>query len=157
ATVGMRYIKDVMTTGKPVVSELTTGRVSGKPTIILGYPVFDDGQRVIGTLGFGVNLERLQSVFGSIPLPEGSVITVTASGSGVLARRGDAERYIGPVAEPNPLPPRDVAPSAVRTGLDGIPRFYGNATIERGPWVLSVGIPIRVAAERLAALWWRNL
>src|SRR5690349_18767250 len=71
STVPMRYVKDVVAAGRPVVSELTTGQLSGKPTIILGYPVFDEQQRVIGTLGFGINLSRLQSVFGSIPLPDG--------------------------------------------------------------------------------------
>jgi C4-dicarboxylate-specific signal transduction histidine kinase len=153
----MPYVKDVVQMGKPVVSELTTGQLSGKPTIILAYPVFDSRRAVIGALGFGVNLERLQSVFKSIPLPESSVITVTDSASRVLARSLDAERYIGTIAESKPLAPRDVAPSQVRAGLDGIPRFYGNATIERGPWLLSVGIPVSVAATRLGPLWRRNL
>jgi C4-dicarboxylate-specific signal transduction histidine kinase len=156
-SIAMRYVQDVVSTGKPVVSELTTGQVTGKPTIILGYPVFDANQRVVGTLGLGVNLAGLQSAFGSIPLPENSVITVTDSQSRVLARTRDAERYIGTVAEPRAVAPRDVAPSQVRVGLDGIPRFYGNAAIERGPWLVSVGIPTRVAAERLEPLWWRTL
>jgi two-component system NtrC family sensor kinase len=155
--VPLRYVTDVVTSARPVVSELTTGQLSGKPTIILGYPIFDEKQRVIGTLGFGINLQRLQSVFESIPLPEGSVITVSDSAGRVLARTRDAERYIGSMADPKPLAPRDVARSQVRVGLDGIPRFYGNASVDRGPWLLSVGIPTSVAAARLAPLWWRNL
>jgi C4-dicarboxylate-specific signal transduction histidine kinase len=155
--VQLRYVKDVVSSGRPVVSELTTGQLSGKPTIVLAYPVFNDKLRVIGTLGFGINLQRLQSVFESIPLPDGSVITVSDSAGRVLARTREAERYIGSVADPKPLAPRDVARSQVRVGLDGIPRFYGNASVDRGPWLLSVGIPTSVAAARLAPLWWRNL
>jgi C4-dicarboxylate-specific signal transduction histidine kinase len=157
SVVTMPYVRIVVETGRPVVSELTIGAVSGKPTIILGYPVFDERQRVVGALAFGVDLARLQTVFSSIPLPENSVITVTDSASRVLARSRDAERYIGTMADQNAVAPRDVAPTQVRTGLDGIPRFYGNAVIDRGPWVLSVGIPTSVAADRIAPLWRRNL
>src|SRR5262249_13095670 len=146
--VSMKYIQDVVQGGRPVVSELTTGQVSGKPTIILGYPVFGEDRAVIGVLGLGIDLTRLQSAFSSVPLPEGSVITVTDSASRVLARSRDAERYIGTVAEPRAVPPREVAPNQVRTGLDGIPRFYGNAVIDRGPWLLSVGIPTSGARQR---------
>jgi C4-dicarboxylate-specific signal transduction histidine kinase len=155
--VGMRYVRDVVAAGKPVVSEFTTGQVSGKPTIVLAYPIFDATHRVIGALGFGINLARLQSVFESVPLPANSVITLTDSASRVLARSLDPERYIGTKADANARPPNEVARAQVLTGLDGIPRFYGNATVERGPWLLSVGIPTSVASERLAPLWRRNL
>jgi C4-dicarboxylate-specific signal transduction histidine kinase len=153
----MRYVRSIVTSGQPQISELTTGRASGKPTIVLGYPIFDSKRTVIGVLGFLIDLARLQSVFASVPLPEHSVITVTDSDSRVLARSLDPERYIGTIAEGKPLPPSEVARAQVLTGLDGIPRFYGNATVERGPWLLSVGIPTRVAAERLAPLWRRNI
>ena len=33
--------------------------------------------KVVAVLGMGVNLARLQTVFASIPLPAGSVITLT--------------------------------------------------------------------------------
>jgi C4-dicarboxylate-specific signal transduction histidine kinase len=151
------YVQEVAKSGKPVVSELQTGQVSGKPTIILGYPVFSDDHKVVGVLGLGIDLARLQSVFSSVPLPEGSVITVTDSLSRVLARSRDAERYIGTVTEARALPPREVAANRVRTGIDGIPRFYGNAAIDRGPWVLSVGIPTSIAMQRIAPLFRRNL
>ena len=154
--VEMPYVRDVVSNAKPVVSELTTGQVSGKPTVILAYPVFS-GQRVVGTLGLGVNLTALQSVFTSIPLPEGSVITVTDSASRVLARSRDAERFIGSAIEERALPPSEVAATQIRSGLDGIPRVYGNSPIARGPWVLSVGIPTTVVDDRVAPLFRRNL
>jgi C4-dicarboxylate-specific signal transduction histidine kinase len=153
----MKYVRDVAASGAPMVTDLVVGQASGKPAVFLSYPVFDATKTVVGVLGLGVNLERLQSVFGSIPLPDGSVITVTDSASRVLARSRDPERYIGTLVEPGALPPSEVARTQVRAGLDGIPRFYGNATIDRGPWVLSVGIPTSVAGARLAALWRRSL
>jgi C4-dicarboxylate-specific signal transduction histidine kinase len=152
----MPYVHDVVTTRRPMVSELTTGQVSGKPTVILAYPVFD-GELLVGTLGLGVNLTALQSVFTSIPLPEGSVITVTDSDSRVLARSRDAERFIGTAVEERAVPPSEIAATSIRSGIDGIPRVFGNSPIARGPWVLSVGIPTSVVDDRVAPLFRRTL
>jgi C4-dicarboxylate-specific signal transduction histidine kinase len=151
------YISEVVAKGKPVVSELTIGQVTGKPTVVLAYPVRDQGGAITGVLGMGIDLTRLQSVFGSIPLPEGSVITLADSASRVLARSRDAERFIGTLLSSQPMLPRDVPRTQTRTGVDGIERVFGNAVIDRGPWLLSVGIPSSVAVARLAALWRRNL
>jgi C4-dicarboxylate-specific signal transduction histidine kinase len=153
----LTYMDAVMAAGKPVVSELFTGQVSGKPTIVLAYPVRGADGAVSGVLGLGLNLMRLQTVFGSIPLPEGSVITLFDSASRVLARSRDAERYIGTVVTQSAEQPRDVARSQTLVGLDGVERFYGNAVVDRGPWLLSVGIPSSVAAASVLNLRRRNL
>jgi C4-dicarboxylate-specific signal transduction histidine kinase len=99
----------------------------------------------------------LQAVFSSISLPDQSVITLTDSASRVLVRSRDAERFIGTSISTTPAQPRDVARSATQVGPDGIERFYGNAVIDRGPWLLSVGIPSSVVASSVAGLRRRNL
>jgi len=149
---------DVVATGKPVVSELTTGVVTGKPTIILAYPVRDGGEAVRGVLGIGLNLTELQTLFRDIPLPENSVVTMTDAKGRVLVRSRDAERYVGKPAgsEVPAAEPRDVPRTQTLTGLDGVRRFYGNAVVERGPWLLSVGIPTSVALARAAPSYQRD-
>src|SRR5581483_10855672 len=109
-------------------------------------------------LGIGLDVAHLQSLFNGVPLPggTGSVITLTDAKSRVLARSRDADRYIGKYSEPHPVLPRDVPRTQVLTGLDGVKRFYGSAVIDRGPWLLSVGIPTSVASERLMPLRVRN-
>jgi C4-dicarboxylate-specific signal transduction histidine kinase len=154
---GRELVDQVTRSGKPIVSEVLKGFASGKPTVVLGYPVRGPGGSVAGVLGFGINLARLQTVFGSVSLPEGSVITVTDSASRVLARSLDPERFIGTTMTATPMRPRDVAPSQTLVGPDGIQRFYGNVIVERGPWVLSVGIPSSVAAASVSHLRRRNL
>ncbi|HEX3644482.1 MAG TPA: ATP-binding protein [Vicinamibacterales bacterium] len=151
------YVNEVIRTGKPQVSELATGRVSNQPTVVLSYPVRDVHGVLVGVLGLGLNLTRLQTLFSDIPLPEGSVVTLTDKGSRVLARSRDAERYIGKLTGPNPTAPRDVPRTQVRTALDNVERTYGNAVIDRGPWLLSVGIPTSLAAARAGRLSRRNL
>ena len=148
---------EVIKTGKPQVSELMTGRISNQPTIVLDYPVRNAQGALVGVLGLGLNLKRLQTLFGDIPLPEGSVVTLSDSTSRVLARSRDAELYIGKSAGPHSTAPRDVPRTQVVIALDGVERSYGNAVIDRGPWLLSVGIPTSLAVTRVAPLYRRNL
>ena len=149
---------DVVATGKPVVSELATGVVTGKPTIVLAYPVRAADDTITGVLGIGINLTELQTLFRDIPLPQNSVVTMTDARGRVLARSRDAERYVGKPAggDAPALQPREVPRTSTLTGLDGIRRFYGNAVVERGPWLLSVGIPTSVALARAAPLYRRD-
>ncbi len=153
----MPNISEVIKTGKPQVSELMTGRISNQPTIVLDYPVRNAQGALVGVLGLGLNLTRLQTLFGDIPLPEGSVVTLSDSTSRVLARSRDAELYIGKSAGPHQTAPRDVPRTQVVIALDGVERSYGNAVIDRGPWLLSVGIPTSLAVTRVAPLYRRNL
>lgn len=155
--VTLPYVADVVSRGAPVVNDLTTGAVSGKPTIVLGYPVRRPNGPVVGVLGFGVNLEELQTVFKSVPLPEDSVVTLFDAHGRVLARSQDAARYIGRISNPRPMAPRDVPRTQLLAGLDGLERFYGNAVIDRGPWLLSVGIPRSLAATRVMPTFKRNI
>jgi two-component system NtrC family sensor kinase len=151
------YVQSVVAAGKPVISELTTGQVTGKPTVVLAYPVRRDDGNVEGVLALGLNLAELQTLFRDIPLPDGSVVTLTDAESRVLARSLDADLYIGKPLGTAGAAPKDVPGARVMTGPDGVPRFYGNAVIDRGPWLLSVGIPTSVAVARLAPLFLRNI
>jgi len=156
-TMTMGYPNEVVEGDKPVVSQLMIGQVSKKPTVVLAYPVHADTGAVVGVLGLGVNLSQLQTLFNGIPLPEGSVVTLTDAKSRVLARSRDAERFIGRVVTPtSAAPPNAVAAEQTLAGLDGIRRYYGNAVVDRGPWLLSVGIPTSEAALRAAPQFRRN-
>jgi C4-dicarboxylate-specific signal transduction histidine kinase len=152
----LTFPRSVIESGKPTISELMIGQVSRKPTIVLAYPVHDANSGVVGVLGLGVDLTQLQTLFTAIPLPDGSVITLTDSKSRVLARSRDAEQYIGKVIDTTSVSPDEVVPEQVRAGLDGVRRYYGNAVVERVPWLLSVGIPTSVAVERSAPQWRRS-
>src|SRR5262249_52939275 len=91
-------------------------------------------------------------LFRDIPLPPDSVVTMTDAQGRVLARSRDAERFVGkPAGGDAPAQPPDEVPrTSTLTGMDGVRRFYGNAVVERGPWLLSVGIPTSVALSRAA-------
>jgi C4-dicarboxylate-specific signal transduction histidine kinase len=149
-------VKQVIASGKPLVSELITGAVSHRPTVALAYPVRDTSGSVSGVLALALNLERLETLFRGVPLPADSVVTLTDAQSRVLARSRDTGLYIGkPLG--GTVPPEQVPRTRVLTGPDRIERAYGNAVIDRGPWLLSVGIPTSLAMARVAPLYRRNL
>jgi C4-dicarboxylate-specific signal transduction histidine kinase len=151
------YVDEVIKTGKPQVSDLFVGQILRQPTVVLSYPVRNADGVLVGVLGLSLNVSRLQTLFADIPLPDGSVVTLSDSSGRVLARSRDAERYIGKTADPHPTAPHDVPRTQVRTGLDNVQRSYGNAVVDRGPWLLSVGIPTSLALTRVGPLLRRNL
>jgi C4-dicarboxylate-specific signal transduction histidine kinase len=150
-------VKAVVSSGKPIVSDLVTGAISGKPTVALAYPVRVAAGSVGGVLALSLNLERLETLFRGVPLPTDSVVTLTDAQSRVLARSRDTGLYIGKPLDAQPTPPRDVPRTTVLIGPDQIERAYGNAVVDRGPWLLSVGIPTSLALTRVAPLHRRNL
>jgi C4-dicarboxylate-specific signal transduction histidine kinase len=150
------HVQRVVSSGKPVVSELLIGALSLKPMVVLAYPVRSAAGPISGVLALGLNLERLETLFRRVPLPEGSVVTLTDEQSRVLARSRDAGLYIGKPLGAQSRPPRDVPRTQVLTGPDQVERAYGSAVVERGPWLLSVGIPTSLAITRVAPLFRRN-
>jgi C4-dicarboxylate-specific signal transduction histidine kinase len=145
----------VVNSAARVVSPLETDQHSGLHSVVIGYPVRNDGGEVIGALGFRIRLEALQEVFEAFPLPEGSVVTVTDQKGTILARTVAPEQYVG---RRTPMSRRleDIPPSEELTGVDGIQRMHGNAFVPGGLWVVSVGIPMDLAFLRAGTFWNRS-
>ncbi|MDO8795681.1 MAG: cache domain-containing protein [Vicinamibacterales bacterium] len=152
-----QYLMDVLRTGRPGVSELFAGPLTGRPTIAQAYPVRAADGRVVGALALSLNLFQLQHVFDNLALPDGSVVTLLDQRGQILARSPDGEKYIGRTIEADAVPATDEVGSTLRADVDGVERFVGTESVARGPWSLNVGIPQTVVADRLAPLWWRTL
>jgi signal transduction histidine kinase len=151
------WLKTVVTTGKSLISPMLGGAGDPVHAIVLGYPIVSE-QKVIGVLGLSVHLEAFERVLASIPLPQGSVVTLTDENSVVVARSRDAAQYVGRSAAPGGRArnPFEVPTSAILTGVDGVERVFGNAVVERGPWLASVGIPTSVAMARTWPIYQRT-
>lgn len=112
---------------------------------------------IVGYLERGLDLQALQTVIQDIPLPPGSVITVTDERSTVLARSVDPEQYVGRPTTTKPLELDEIPERVQLVGVDGIERLFTNDVFEAGPWLVSVGIPIAVADQRVDPIYRRNL
>ena len=151
------FLKSVATTGKTLISPMLGQAGDEVHAIVLGYPIVNDNT-IVGALGLSVHLEALERVLASIPLPPGSVVTLTDANSVVVARSLEASQYVGRNAAPGGRArnPFEVPSSAILTGVDGVERVFGNAVVERGPWLASVGIPTSVAMSRTWPIYQRN-
>jgi len=152
------WLRSVAATGKTQVSPMLGGAGDSSHSIVLGYPITSLEGAIVGVIGLSVHLESIENILGSIPLPAGSVVTLTDEHSVVVARSLDAARYVGRPTEARgeARDPEDVPATVIRTGLDGVERVFGNAVVERGPWLASVGIPTSVARSRTAPIYRRN-
>ena len=145
----------VFHSGKRVVSPLYVGP-SGIHYVVLGYPVRDDANQIVGALGFFVDLKTLRDSVQAIPVPDGSVVNVVDQDGRLLARSLQADRYTGQLL-PSDLRPVDYDRGPTeRTGIDGVRRIYSEAAIDNAPWVVSVGIPMSLARNRAASMWARS-
>jgi signal transduction histidine kinase len=148
----------VLTTGLSeegrVVRPLEFGP-AGQPYVTLVYPVLNSQRAVTGVLGYYVDPQQMQGGFGPVMLPEGSVVTLTDAHGRVLARNMDPERFIGKVIgadwfEQAPEDPQEYE------SVDGIRRMFGQALVQDGLWIVTVGIPMSVASNRAVSLWLRT-
>lgn len=153
------FLRGVAETRETRVSRMLGGPGDPAHAIVLAYPITAADNTLVGVLGLSIHLEAMERILGSIPLPEGSVVTLTDADSIVVARSLDSARYVGrPTAAPGrQLHPADVPASQILTGIDGIERVFSNAVVDRGPWVASVGIPTAVARARTAPTYRRNV
>jgi C4-dicarboxylate-specific signal transduction histidine kinase len=153
------WVRRVASEGRPLVSSLLTTEAHTFHALVFAYPVKEDESDVIAVVGLQVPLEAVENVLASIPLPAGSVVTVTDERGVVLARSHESARYVGrPVETPDRVQPLPEVPvTVVRTGVDGIERAFGNSLVGRGPWLVSVGIPTSVAVARTMPILWRML
>ncbi|MGE0445912.1 MAG: ATP-binding protein [Vicinamibacterales bacterium] len=128
----------------------------GTHYIAVGYPVTpNDGARR-GRLWLLVNLEPTQRAFEALPLPAGSVVTITDASHIVLVRSLDPAAHVGrPLHADGSFD--ENADLSDHLGSDGVRRVYARRDIPTGPWVLSVGIPRRLALINASAVWTRSL
>ena len=157
ATIDRAWLSQVARTGKPLISPMLGKAGDTHHAIVMAYPVVSPDHKLAGVVGLSVHLEALEHVLASIPMPPGSVVTLTDQHSVVVARSLDAAQYVGRSAAPGGQPrnPYDVPSSVILTGVDGVERVFGNAVIERGPWLASVGIPTSVAFSRTVPIYQR--
>ncbi len=154
-----KWLAQVARTGKTLVSPMLGKAGDETHAIVLAYPIVSDTNELVGVLGLSVHLEALEKVLASIPLPPGSVVTLTDAQSVVVARSLEASQYVGRSIAPGGTArnPYDVPASVVLTAADGVERVFGNAVVERGPWLASVGIPTSVAWSRTLPIFQRNI
>ncbi|MEO5932517.1 MAG: PAS domain S-box protein [Duganella sp.] len=144
-------VRQVFETGRPTISDLYTGPVTGRRLISVDVPVSPDGQvkYVLSSQIFG---EQLQEILARQNIPQTWVVGVLDSRGIVVARTRDPRRFVGTpgttrirarIAQTN----EGIIPD--RT-LEGIPAVAIFSTSPTSHWTVVIGVH-RSALD--ASLW----
>jgi len=110
------------------VGDYLVGKLSGVPSVGMGYPLYGAGGKLEGVLYATLDLAWMQNLAGRLPLPPGAVVVVVDAGGTVLLRYPDPERkWMGKPApekgELQTLLAQSCRGYAEFTGQDGVPRL----------------------------------
>ena len=125
------------------------------PYIAVLYPVPGPSGGVAVAFVCVLDPTLLENAIDQRALPPGSFVALVGRDRRVLARTLEPERYVGWIIDVD-LSDAPQAPWQ-EDSVDGIRRMMAQALVERGPWVVTVGIPMTVATDRAMTLWMRTL
>ena len=159
------YFQRAIETREFAIGEYQIGRITGKATVVFGYPVLDDSSHVRAVVFAALDLAWLNELAKQAGLAPGTMITVIDRNGTILSRYPDNGKWIGQ------LMPEPLVLNAILTqqgngttdapGTDGIPRLFsfapfGGAAQSADAYV-SVGIPAAVAFAGVNRILARNL
>jgi signal transduction histidine kinase len=148
-------LREVLSTGSFALSRPLVGRISGHWLIAAVQPVVGEDGAIAGTANMSVDLAAWNLLELESDVPEGTVVSLV-SGSVVIARTRDAEKWIG----------RDVSGSEIMQhvnagssgvmralGVNEIDRIWGFHKVPRTNWTVLAGIP---AEAVIGPVWQRT-
>ena len=141
------YIRRTFET-RDFASSYQIGRITGKPTLSIAYPISDDTGQVEGAVFIALNLVVLfDDLIRTVSLPEGTTLTILNDQGAILARHPDAPSWVGKTLPETELVRTIVVQregTAELAGLDGVEKFYAFLPLRAVPDInayISVGIP----------------
>ena len=159
------HFQRVLQTRDFVASKYVVARTTGKPTIILLYPLVDGSGVVRAVVTVVLDLGWLHRLAEQTLLPPGSTLSVVDEGGVVLARYPESRDLVGRVVPEAAIVEAVLSRQAEGTsegpGLDGIPSMHAFARLptrpESGEVYISIGIPSATVFARADRVQARNL
>ncbi|NCU64552.1 EAL domain-containing protein [Acidovorax sp. 210-6] len=145
--------------------EFVTGRISGKPSMVFGYPVRDADGTLKAVLFASIQLGWFDKLIAEFKLPQGWNAFLLSDTGTVLSYHPAASRPPQTAQAPAGAAPFLRALQEGRRiseieGLDGNRRMYGvgSPRFSRTPLLVAIGAPLdRTVARIDQGFWWRIL
>lgn len=163
------YFRAARETQKFAVGEFQTGRITGKPTLNMAYPIRGRmSGNFYGVIYVALDLNWLNQLAAKAELPDGSTFTVIDRRANILVRYSIPESHqswVGESLKENPrimeFLKRGGESSGVSSGLDGVRRLYTSTPLIRTAGIADahviVGIPLKAAYEAANHMLAQNL
>ena len=157
------FQRSLQTTGF-AIGEYHVGRISGRASLTLAYPFFDDGGEVHGIVYAGLDLASFNQIVAAAQLPSTYTLTVLDRQNTILARHPDHEQWLGKRVVGGQLLKNTAASGegiVHGSGPDGKEHLFGFVTLgdssrERDLHI-SISIPTEVALSEANRVLKRNL
>ncbi len=157
------YFQRAIQTRSFSIGDYQIGRITEKPTLNFGYPVFDQSGQIQTVVFASLNLSWLNTLQVDAQLPEGAVLFAVDSKGTVLAHYPESDPWVG-----KSMPEAPVVKAILKrqegtiqtAGVDGIPRLYSFAPVTSGRVsgiYMSIGIPADVVFAKTNQMLARNL
>jgi signal transduction histidine kinase len=157
------YFKRAVGSRDFAIGDYQVGRVTGRPSLNVAYPVIEDG-RVQSVVFAALDLAALNDLVARAGLPEGSTFTVVDSDGVVLVRYPDSAQWVGrrhPGADEVAAVTTMGAGIAEAHGSDGVVRLLGFTPLRdqdaAGNVYASVGIPKSIAVATANRMLFQNV
>jgi signal transduction histidine kinase len=157
------YFQRVLQTKKFATGGYMVGRVTGKPALAFGYPVWNEQGGLQRVVYASLELSRLSDALAQVPLPvEGSVVVLDRFGT-ILARQPEPGRWVGGSLSNSPLVKHMLGQKQSvfeAEGAEGVQQLYAVTRIADGSpdgLFVGVGIPEAVSYARANANLARNV
>jgi signal transduction histidine kinase len=149
-------VRQVYATGRPLITNVFKGAVTGRVLISVDVPVFRDG-RVVYDLAMTVSPDRFATVLLQQHLPPEWVGTIVDNDHVVVARTHLPEKLVGHLSGPVLLQRMVAAAEGTveLNNLEGIRVFDSFSRSATSGWTVVIGVPKAIMmAEIWRWLWW---
>jgi diguanylate cyclase (GGDEF)-like protein/PAS domain S-box-containing protein len=142
------YFQQVLAGQQMAMGDVVRTRMLHEWVITMARPVKDEAGQLRGIVTVGTLLEHFQDALRVQGLPAGSVVSIVNEKGIVVARSVDGANWIGRDLSSFDSVARHLAAkdiSEVVTWPDAVERITGSASPHTVPWLVSVGLPTKIA------------
>ncbi|ARN23310.1 diguanylate cyclase domain-containing protein [Piscinibacter gummiphilus] len=151
------YFKEVMATGRLVVSEPLAGRATAEPNIVFAAPIRTASGETVGALGGILYLTRpnFLTELSNVKVGKTGYVSVIVKGeTPMIMMHGHRDRVMTPVPPPDrsPLVYRALAgEEGTFEGVNsvGLEALFSFRLLKNVPWLLTTAYPLAEAREQL--------
>gem|GEM_PF-2500476 len=141
-------VRRIFAYGKPVISDLYRGAVTGLPMIAIDVPVLRDG-KVTYALSMAISAQQMTTILTQLTLSRGWYGTLIDKQKRIITRTIDSSHYIGKVTAPAFRQAIAKGPLGVSEGknLGGREVYFAYNQSAVSGWTVLVGVPKSIVME----------
>jgi diguanylate cyclase (GGDEF)-like protein len=162
------YFRDTIAAHEGLVSHPFKSRISGKPTVLVTEPVYDQAGKFLFMLAGGIDLQQPSfqgQINASKPGDTGYLFIVTTDG--LIVQHPDASRMLASVRDPGPAGERmsrsmedalnGAEGWAIGAGRSGVPALLSYKRLRTASWIVGSVYPLGEAFTPLIAMRYKSL